>query len=270
MSMFSALAAGPHISIAPEVLFHIGPLAITNAQILGIIGSAIVFGMLYAAARDIRNGGRSRFGHMILWFFESLYDTAADVIGDRTVARKVIPFAATIVFFFIVNNWLGLLPFVGPVTYGPEHAPLFRGVAADLNTTLAVAIISILTAQLWAIKRRGFFGNAGRYFINPLKDPIHAFIGILELIAEFSRTAALALRMFGNVFGGEVLLGVIAFLTSFAAPVILPVFYGLELFVGAVQAYVFFMLTVAFISLGLMEDGHDEAPAAEHAANPTE
>ena len=162
----------------------------------------------------------------------------------------------SIVFFFLVNNWLGLLPIVGPITVGPEHAPLLRGVAADLNTTLAVSIISIVTAQIWAMKRRGFFGNLGRYFTNPLKDPLHAFIGFLELIAEFSRIAALALRMFGNVFGGEVLLAVIAFLTSFAAPLILPVFYGLELFVGAVQAYVFFMLTIAFIALGL-PDGEE-------------
>jgi F-type H+-transporting ATPase subunit a len=144
---------------------------------------------------------------------------------------------------------LGILPVVGSVTYHGHE--LFRGVAADLNTTLALALISMTTVQLWAVKRRGFFGNLGRYFHNPLKDPMHAFEGFLEFIAEFSRTAALAFRIFGNVFGGEVLLSVIAFLTSFAAPLALPVFYCLELFVGAVQAYVFFMLTIAFISLGL-------------------
>ena len=174
-----------------------------------------------------------------------------EVIGDKKIANKVIPLAVTLMLFFMVNNWLGLLPVVGPITYGEEHAPLFRGVAADLNTTLALAVISIVTAQAWAIKRRGFFGNAKRYLGNPLKDPLHAAIGLLEIIAEFSRTAALSLRMFGNVFGGEVLLVVIAFLTSYAAAIALPVFYGLELFVGAVQAYVFFMLTIAFISLGL-------------------
>jgi F-type H+-transporting ATPase subunit a len=145
---------------------------------------------------------------------------------------------------------------------------LLRGVAADLNTTLALAIISMTTAQVWAIKRRGFFGNLGRYFGNPFKDPLHAFEGFLEVIAEFSRTAALSLRIFGNVFGGEVLLGVIGYLTSYASPVALPVFYCLELFVGAVQAYVFFMLTIAFISLGLPnpeEDHGNHGEAKEHA-----
>jgi F-type H+-transporting ATPase subunit a len=125
--------------------------------------------------------------------------------------------------------------------------------------------MSMGLAQAWAIKRRGFFGNLGRYFHNPFKDPLHAFEGMLEIVAEFSRTLALSLRMFGNVFGGEVLLIVIAFLLSFAAPIALPLFYVLELFVGAVQAYVFFMLTVAFISLGIpsADDDHgnsDHAP----------
>lgn len=252
---------GVHISIGPEVLFHIGPLVITNSQLLGLAGSIIVFTLLFATARAAQRGSRGRFMHAILWAFESLYDTAVEVIGDKKIAKKVLPLAVTLVFFFVINNWLGLLPIVGPITY--NDVPLLRGVAADLNTTFALAVISIVTAQLWAMKRRGFFGNLKRYFVNPFKDPLHAFEGVLEFVAEFTRTAALGLRMFGNVFGGEVLLVVIAFLTGYAAVVALPVFYILELFVGAVQGYVFFMLTIAFISLGLPseEDAHGHADA---------
>jgi F-type H+-transporting ATPase subunit a len=258
-------AAGPHISIAPEVLFHAGPLAITNSQVLGAIGAAILLWIMFSTVRAVKRGSRGRFMHAVMMLFENLYDTTVEVIGDKKVALKVLPLAVTLMLFFMINNWLGLLPVVGSVTWHGQE--LFRGVAADLNTTLALAVISIVTAQAWAIKRRGFFGNAKRYFGNPFKDPLHAAIGLLEFIAEFSRTAALSLRIFGNVFGGEVLLGVIAYLTSFAAPVALPVFYGLELFVGAVQAYVFFMLTIAFVSLGLPSsddehesEAHDRAP----------
>jgi F-type H+-transporting ATPase subunit a len=272
MQLFAA-AEGPHISIAPDTLFHLGPLPITNSQLLGLTGSLLVLWMLWAVARAIKKGSRSRFAHMILWFFENLYDTTVEVIGDRHIARKVVPLAVTIVFFFIVNNWLGLLPIVGSITY--DGVPLLRGVAADLNTTFAVAIISIVTAQVWAAKRRGFFGNIGRY-IN-FHSPLHFAEGLLDFIAEFSRTAALSLRMFGNVFGGEVLLVVIAFLTSYAAAVALPVFYVLELFVGAVQAYVFYMLTIAFISLGLPNPdeahGHgssDPADAKPAAGKPAQ
>jgi len=258
-------AESPHISIAPETLFHVGPLLITNSQLLGLVGAVLTFGILYAAAKAFQKNKAGRFAHLIMWAFESLYDTTVEVIGDKKIAKKVVPLAVTLVFFFVINNWLGLLPIVGPITYG--DAPLLRGVAADLNTTFALAVISIVTAQVWAMRRRGFFGNLGRYFVNPFKDPLHAFEGVLEFVAEFTRTAALALRIFGNVFGGEVLLGVIGFLTGYASVLALPIFYSLELFVGAVQGYVFFMLTIAFISLGLPgeEDahGHEPAPADE-------
>lgn len=262
-------ADGPHISIAPDTLFHIGPLPITNSLILGLVGGVLVFWMLLATARAIQRGSRSRGAHLVLWLFESLYDTTVEVIGDKRVAKKVVPLAVTLVFFFVINNWLGLLPIVGSITY--NGLPLLRGVAADLNATVALAIISILTAQIWAMKRRGFFGNLGRYFVNPLKGPMHTFEGILEFVAEFSRTAALSLRIFGNVFGGEVLLGVIAFLTGYVASVALPIFYVLELFVGAVQGYVFFMLTIAFISLGLPsgEQAQDVTPQATGLAEAT-
>ncbi len=268
--MTALFAAEPHISIAPDVLFHIGSWPVTNAQLLGVVGSLLVIWVLAFTAYKIKNGSRNRFAHAVLWLFENLYDTVLEVIGDKKIAKKLVPLAVTLVFFFMINNWLGLLPIVGSITY--NHVPLLRGAAADLNTTLGLAIVSMATAQLWAIKRLGFFKNLGRYFQNPFKSPLHAFEGILEFIAEFSRTAALALRIFGNVFGGEVLLGVIAFLTSFAAPLALPIFYGLELFVGAIQAYVFFMLTIAFISLALpsADESHaseeeTEAPAIAHA-----
>jgi len=255
---------GPHISIAPDVLFHIGPFPISNAQLLGVVGGLIVLWILGAAALSIKRGKRGRGMHLVLWLFENLYDTTVEVIGDKKVAKKVVPLAVTLAFFFIINNWLGLLPVVGSITW--DGVPLLRGAAADLNTTFALALISIFTAQAWAIKKHGFFGNAHRYFANPFKSPIHAFEGILELVAEFSRTIALSMRIFGNVFGGEVLLGVIAFLTSYAAPLALPVFYTLELFVGAVQGYVFFMLTIAFISLGLPST--DQAQSEEPESVP--
>ena len=260
----------PTVSVAPETLFHVGPLAVTNTQMLGLVGITLILVMFFSVANQIKKGKRGLFMHAVMWLFESLYDTTTEVIGDRKVAMKVLPLAVTLMFFFLVNNWLGVLPVVGPISYG--EYPLFRGFAADMNTTFALAIISMGTAQVWAIRRRGFFGNIKRYISNPFKDPLHAFEGILEIVAEFSRTLALSLRIFGNVFGGEVLLMVIAYLTSYAAAIALPLFYVMELFVGAVQAYVFFMLTVAFISLGLPgpdDHGTEHADDKSHSPAPT-
>ena len=263
--MISPLFASgvPTVSVAPEALFHIGGFPVTNSQLLGIVGITIILLVFFGTARAVKRGSRSRFMHLVMWAFESLYDTTNEVVGDKKVARKILPLAVTLLFFFLVNNWLGIFPFVGPITH--DGIPLFRGAAADMNTTFALAIISMTTAQIWAIKRHGFFGNIRRYLISPFKDPLHSFEGALEIVAEFSRTLALSLRIFGNVFGGEVLLAVIAYLSSYAAAISLPLFYVLELFVGAVQAYVFFMLTVAFISLGLpQEDAHADAAAEKH------
>ncbi len=265
----STTAEGPTISLAAEKLFDLGPIPISNAMVLGLIGSLGIITWLMLTTRAIQRGSRSRNSYFVLWIFQILYDTTVEVIGNKAVARKVAPLAITLVFFFIINNWLALLPFLNSVTYNGHS--IIRGAAADLNTTFALALISIGTAQLLAFKHRGFFGNLHRYFSNPFKSPLHFFEGLLELIAEFSRTAALAMRMFGNVFGGEVLLAVIAFLTSYAGVIALPVFYALELFVGAIQGYVFFMLTIAFISLGLpqddthaVKDEHDaDAPRAD-------
>ncbi|HSX31886.1 MAG TPA: F0F1 ATP synthase subunit A [Candidatus Saccharimonadales bacterium] len=257
--MTPIIAEVPQVSVAPITLFHIGPLAVTNSAMLGFIGVTILLWIMFGTVRALKRGSRSRFMHAIMWFFENLYDTTVEVIGDKEVARKVMPLAVTLLFFFLINNWLGILPIVGPITYNGHE--LFRGAAADMNTTFALAIISMTTAQVWAIKKMGVLGNLKRYIVNPFKDPLHAFEGALEIVAEFSRTLALSLRIFGNVFGGEVLLAVIAYLSGFAAGISLPLFYCLELFVGAVQAYVFFMLTIAFISLGVPSEdsGHGEA-----------
>ena len=257
LSFFAA--ASPHISVAPEVLFHLGPLPVTNSMLLGLVGYGLLLTVFGLGVRAIRRGSRSRFVTAVDWVFEMLLGTVEKVIGDKERARKIAPLAITLFLAILLNNWLGLLPIVGPITYNGE--PLFRGLAADLNTTLALAIISMVAVQVWAIKTHGFFKNAARYWRNPLKDPLGAFEGFLELIAEFSRLIALCMRLFGNVLGGEILLAVISFITSFGAPIVLPVFMVLELFVGAVQAYVFFMLTIVFISLGSMS--HAESHSSE-------
>src|SRR6185503_2033513 len=115
----------PHVSVAPEAVFHVGPLVVTNSQMLGFLGIAILLALMFGTVRAIKRGSRSRGMHFMLWAFESLYDTTVEVIGDKNVARKVMPLAITLVFFFLINNWLGILPFVGAVTY--HGTELFRG-----------------------------------------------------------------------------------------------------------------------------------------------
>ena len=242
--------ASPSVSLVAEPIFHLGPITVTNSMMLGAVGVLVLFGAFFYAAITLRQHKYNRLNVLILWGFESLLTTTEEVLGDRAAARRIAPLAITMFFLIVINNWLEVLPILNTITW--HGVSLFRGLAADLNFTTALAIITMVSAQLYGIKNRGIMGNTGRYIVNPFRDPLHAFEGFLEIIAEFSRGIALSMRLFGNIFGGEVLLIVISFITSWAAPIALPFFILLELFVGAIQAYVFYMLTVVFISLGAL------------------
>lgn len=131
-----------------------------------------------------------------------------------------------------------------------EFVPFFRAGTADLNTTLALAISSIFLVQVFGIQtlRLHYFK---KFF--DFSNPINAYVGILELISEFAKIISFAFRLFGNIFAGEVLLAVIGFLVPIIAP--MP-FYGLELFVGFIQALVFAMLSLVFFNMATQ--GHSE------------
>lgn len=262
MNTFAALDL--HISLAAEKLFAIGPFVVTNALFTGAIATTLLVAVLLYVAHKVKNGSYNRFVGFMQWVVESLLSQVDDVIGDRKLARKIAPLAITIFLFVLVNYWMGVLPGVGPITV--DGTPLLRSLTADLNFTIMLSVVTMVAVQLYAVRRHGFFGNAGRYLRNPLKNPIGAFEGFLELIGEFSRLVALSLRLFGNTFAGEVLLILIAVLSGYLAGLSLPVVMVFELFIGFIQAYVFFMLTLIFAALAQESHGdeHDEAPSSLH------
>jgi len=134
--------------------------------------------------------------------------------------------------------------------HGPTFVPYFRAGTADLNTTFALAIISVFMTQVFGFKYNNL-GYLKKYF--NFSSPIMFFIGILELVSEFSKILSFSFRLFGNVFAGEVLLAVIAFLAALVVP--MP-FYGLEIFVGFIQALVFALLSVVFFNMATIS--HDD------------
>ncbi len=133
--------------------------------------------------------------------------------------------------------------------------PYLRGANTDVNNTLAIALVAMLTVQIWGFRSLGFRGYGGK-FINLKQGPIYFFVGILEIIGELARTISFTFRLFGNMFAGEVLLVAMAFLFPLIG--IIP-FIGLELFVGVIQGFIFAMLTLVFgvmASLGHAEEEH--------------
>ncbi len=265
--IYSMANAGLHISVKADEVFNVFDFPITNSHMLGIVGLVVLIWLMFRMRAAALGEKKHTFMTRLMnWTFDGLYKTVGQVIPDQKWARKVAPLCITIFFFIVAQYWLGLLPIVGPITIGEHHTPLFRGGVADLNMTFGLAIVTIVAVQVYAFKYLGFKGNMGRYFVNPLKDPIMSFVGILELVAEFSRMLGLSFRLFGNVFAGEILLAVIAYMAKLASPAALQPFYLFELFIGGIQAYIFFMLSTVFISLGLAHHDADEPADRAHSS----
>jgi len=112
---------GPHVSLVAEPIFHIGPLEIRNSFVLGVVGTAIMLWLFFYTVKRARRGKHNRLSMAILWAFEGLLGTIEEVVGSREMARKVAPLSLTIFFLVIINNWLELVPFVGPITWHASH-----------------------------------------------------------------------------------------------------------------------------------------------------
>lgn len=252
-------AEGLHISIKAEPIFELGGIAITNSMITGVIGYVLILLWLTWVARKAQEPETKKkgfFTRLVFWCFTALYDTCREVIPDKKICNIVAPFAISLFFFIALQYYIGILPFVGDaITW--NGVPLFRGPNADLNLTFGLAILAIILIQVMATIKHGFKGNIARYIRNPIKDPMGFFEGILEIIAELSRLIALSMRLFGNVFAGEILILIVVWMTQFVSPVLLPFIYIFELFIGGIQAYVFFSLTIVFTNLAVADHSHE-------------
>ncbi len=242
-----------HVSITPEIIFHIGGMPITNTLITAVAASLILILVGHFAVKKLREVPRAfSVQNVFEIIIEALLDMIDGVTGDRKLSYKFFPLVATIFIFILASNWLGLLPGMGSIgffeTVTDSHgsheifSPILRSANSDLNTTLALAIISVMATQIFGIAILGFM-KYGKKFIN-FSNPINFFVGLLEIVSETAKMISFSFRLFGNVFAGEVLLVVIMTLAPFIAP--LP-FFGLELFVGLIQALVFAMLTLVFL-----------------------
>ena len=262
--MIHNFASGIEISVASQALFTIGGFSITNTLLTGLISTLALFGVFAYVIRKVKRGEHNRFVGLVQWAFEGMLSQIESVIPDKKMARKITPLALSIFFVMLASYWMSVLPGLDSIKY--DGVPILRSLASDLNFTLAVSLIVFVVVQFLALQAHGPIGNAKRYLRNPIKDPIGSFEGILELIGEVSRYSALAVRMFGNCFAGEILLIIIAVLTSYLSVALLPLFMGFELFIGFVQSYVFFILTVIFTSLAV--EVHGDSHSSDHS--PTE
>jgi F-type H+-transporting ATPase subunit a len=191
------------------------------------------------------------FQNAVEWVYESLSNFGISLGGPK--AKPFIPLFASLFVLIILSNWSGLVPPVGKV-----HE--LRAPTSDINVTLGLALVSFVTFHVSGIRALGFGGYFGKFFsLSEFKNGIAAglialFVGLMEFILEFVKPITLAMRLFGNIYGGELALSVITSLTIAIIPVAL---IALETFVGFVQALIFSVLTLIFTMLAI-EGHHDE------------
>ena len=257
-----------------EPIFSIGNFTITNSLLNSWLMILIVIVISVSLRSKIKliPGKLQGMFEMLVELFLETFDS---VTGSRAKTLKFFPLVFTFFIFILINNWLGILPWVGSIgKVVSEHGekifiPFFRGGTADLNTTLALAIIGVLASHVFGIVSVGFWNYLNK-FINikalieiPQKvfkeptiliiNPIKVFVGFIEIVGEFAKIASLSFRLFGNIFAGEVLLASMAAMLAFGLPI---PFLFLEIIVGLVQALIFAMLVLIYLTVMTTAEEH--------------
>ncbi len=248
------------ISIAAEKIFSIGNFPVTNSLILAVI---VLVGLGFAAVLIYKNlttipGKIQSIAEMLL---EGIMDFMDTILGHRETTEKYLPIVGTIFFFVLFSNWSGLFPGLGALGINEINeagheifVPVLRAPSSDLNFTLALGIIAILSVNVLGVAAIGLRHHLGKFF--NFESPVMFFVGMLELLSEFVKMISLAFRLFGNVFAGEVLLLVIGMLSPYFLP--LP-FLMMEIFVGFIQALIFSVLTLVFINMAVEHGAQADA-----------
>jgi|YelNatPaOPRAMG01_1025707.scaffolds.fasta_scaffold01694_12 F-type H+-transporting ATPase subunit a len=227
------------ISMGAEKLFYLGPIPITNT----ILTTWVVMVLLVTLAFVVRKrislipGALQSIVEMVI---ETVYNLVKNIAGER-VGNIIFPLIMTLFLFILTANWLGLLPGFGTITY--HHVPIFRPPNSDLNTTLAMALITVFLVQVAGIAYRGLKGYLKEFVTPPILAPLMAPI---HLVSELSHILSLSARLFGNIFGGDVVLTVIFVMLP---PLIPAVFLLLESLFGLIQAIIFAVLSTIYFSM---------------------
>jgi len=261
-----------NVPIIAEPIFFIGQFPVTNA----LINSTILMVALVALGALLKSRVKEipgRVQNLLEALIETMLGYFDQVTGSRSKSIKFLPFVGGLFVFILLSNWMGLLPGTGSIGVWQLHngemelIPVLRPANSDLNLTVAMALLSVIGSHLVGITLIGFFAHMNRFIqvgtlwkaivsLKPMKiivGIVEFFVGLLEIVSEIAKVVSLSLRLFGNIFAGEVLITVMA---SLAAYIIPAPFMLLEVLVGIIQASVFAMLTLVYLTV-LSEKPHE-------------
>ena len=229
-------------SLAPEVLFSIGKFPITNTVIDTLLVDAIILGLVLYIHKK-HSVIPTFFQTLIELAMEQFYSLTESTAGKYT--KQIFPYVMTFFLFIIISNYSELIPVITGIYVhkGTDMVPLIRSASSDLNLTLALALISVITTHVMGIRATGVKAYLHRFFS---AKPLELYSGLLELISEFTKIISFSFRLFGNIFVGGIMLASITAFFAYVLPI--AVLFD-ELFVGVIQAAIFALLTMAFMSI---------------------
>jgi F-type H+-transporting ATPase subunit a len=244
------------VSFAAEPIISLGFFRVTNSFLDTLLVDAAIIGLIYSVKNKL-SLVPGKLQTVVETIIKEFYNITYSVAGENT--SKIFPFFMTFFIFILLANWSGLFPGVTAIGLREDGriVPFLRAATSDFNVTLALALISVFATHILSINTLGIKEYLSKYFS---LNPLNLYIGILELIGELTKIISLSFRLFGNIFAGEVVLGTVATIFAFIFP--LP-FLMLEVVVGLVQALVFSMLTMAFMSV-LMTSHHEQVKEVSH------
>lgn len=232
------------IGLNSEYILNVFGLKLTNSFLTTVLVTITISLFVLIFKPGSKKGNLITEGLRVI-VYELLKLTDA-VTKERELSKNILPIVSTFFVFIICSNLLALTPgFLGSfflVNDFGNKIPILRSPNSDLTTTLALATISVLSIQFFSIKSLGFKKYISRFF--NLNSPIQFILGFFEILSEGVKVLSFSMRLFGNIFAGEILLLVIAFLVPYIIPI---PFMILEVFVGIIQAFIFAMLTLTFI-----------------------
>lgn len=261
-------------TIYAEPIFHIGSLEITNSLLNSwfVVLAVVIVGLLVYRKISLVPGKLQSVFEMVI---EKLLEISDSVTDSRKKSIKFFPIIFSIFIFILLNNWLGIFPGIGSIgKLEPSHEgmlfiPFFRGATADLNTTLAIASFAVAASHILGIFALGAWNHFNKFiqikaFVEIFKkaskdpvilivNPIHIFVGLLEIVGEVAKVASLSFRLFGNIFAGEVLLASMSAILAFGLPI---PFMFMEVIVGLVQAVIFSILTLVYFTVNTTAEEH--------------
>ena len=258
--IFSQFAQAEGVPLAAEPVLNFLGLAITNSMVYGLVMAAVVLTLFTIAARRSQAHPTSKFAFAVESLVEFVLGLGEENLGSRKNAIRFMPLLLTLFTFILFSNLCELLPGVGTINVATAEGqvPLLRAFTADLNATLAMAILTIGTIQVVAIRELGIKKHLQHYFTNKPWNPMNLFIGVIEVMGEFIRIITLSMRLFGVIYAGEVLIHVVGEMAgNFGWAATFPV-YLLEIFFGVIQAYLFMMLSMVYLGIAIHTDDHPE------------